>query len=140
MRKNVIPAIIAFAPALLLPLVQDAIRPRVSHAGLLGLVLNVAPDFIVGCCFPFSILVRPRVWTAQVAARLFRIWSVFTVVALVLVEFLSPFGANVFDLDDIAAGVVGVAMGVLVFHTIIRYRLTYADDESAQASQPLASE
>ena len=140
MRKNVIPAIIAFAPALLLPLVQDAIRPRVSHSGLLGFVLNVAPDFIVGCCFPFSILVRPRAWTAQVAATLFKICSVFTVVALVLVEILSPFGPNVFDVADIAAGVVGAAMGVLIFHRIMRYRLTYADDEAAQESEPLASE
>jgi hypothetical protein len=98
MRKNIIPALIAFAPALLLPLIQDAVRPRVSHAGLLGFVLSWAPDFVVGCCFPFSILIRPRAWTSPVAASLFNVWSVFTVVALVLVEFLRPFGPNVFDI------------------------------------------
>ena len=131
MRKNIIPALIAFAPALLLPLLQDAVRPRISHAGLLGFMLSWAPDFVVGFCFPFSILIRPRAWTSRVAANLFSVWSVFTVVALVVVEFLSPFGPNVFDLTDIAAGVGGVAFAVLVFHTLIRARLTFGDDEAA---------
>ena len=52
MRKNLIPAVIAFAPALLLPVIQDAVRPRISHAGLLGFVLSWAPDFVVGVLFP----------------------------------------------------------------------------------------
>src|ERR1043165_6663077 len=115
MRKNVIPAVIAFAPALLLPLIQDAVRPRVSHAGLIGLVLSWAPDFVVGFCFPFSILIRPRVWTARAAANLFSAWSVFTVVVLILVEVLSPFGPYVLDPADMAAGVGGVAVAVLIF-------------------------
>src|SRR2546423_6114969 len=109
MRKNIIPAIIAFAPALLLPLIQNVVRPRISHASLLGFVLSWAPDFVVGFCFPFSILIRPRAWTSQVATNLFSVWAVFTVVVLVLVEFLSPFGPNVFDPNDIAAGIGGVA-------------------------------
>jgi hypothetical protein len=142
MRKNAIPAVIAFAPALLLPLVQDVLRPRVSHASWIGFVLSWAPDLVVGFCFPFSILVRPRVWTAEVAAQLFRICSAFTVVALLLDEFLSPLGPNVFDPFDIAAGVGGVVVAGVVFHKLVRARLTFGDEERAlgpvrPANEPL---
>ena len=140
MRKNIIPAVIAFAPAWLLPLVQDVVRPRVSHAGLLGFVMSWAPDFVVGFCFPFSILVRPRAWTSRVATKLFGVWSAFTVVMIVLDEILSPLGPNVFDPADIAAGVGGVALALLVFHTLLRPRLTFADDEAAQGTERLQSE
>ncbi|MFL6208176.1 MAG: hypothetical protein ACJ74W_04960 [Pyrinomonadaceae bacterium] len=138
-RRNIIPAIIAFAPALLLPLVQDAIRPRIHHAGLLAFVLSWAPDFVVGFCFPFSILIRPRVWTARLAVKLFGLWSVLTVVLLILDETLSPFGSNVFDPADIAAGVGGVALAVLVFHTLLRDLLTFGDDQPALAAGQLPS-
>jgi len=129
MRKNIIPAIIAFAPALLLPLIQDLVRPRISHAGLLGFVLSWAPDFVIGFCFPFSILIRPGAWTSRVAANLFSVWAVFTVVVLALVESLSPLGPNVFDRDDIIGGVGGVALAVIVFHTLVRGWLTFGDEE-----------
>jgi hypothetical protein len=127
MRKNLIPAIIAFAPALLIPLIQEAVRPKVSRAGLLGFVLSWAPDFVVGFCFPFSILIRPRVWTRRVATILFGVWAGFTAVVLILVELLSPFGRNTFDPADIAAGVGGVALAVLIFHSFLRIRLTFAE-------------
>ena len=140
MRRNLIPAVIAFAPALLLPLTQDAMRPRIPHAGLLGFMLSWAPDFVVGFCFPFSILIRPRVWTPRIATILFSVWSFFTVVALVLVELLSPFGPNVFDPVDIAAGVVGVALAVLVYHTLIRARLAFGHEEAALGTGELPSE
>jgi hypothetical protein len=58
MRKNAIPAVIAFAPLPLLPLVQDILRPRISHASWLGFVLSWAPDLVVGFCFPFDPRVR----------------------------------------------------------------------------------
>lgn len=128
MRRSLIPAVIAFAPTLLLPLVQNVLRPRVSHAGLPGFVLSWAPDFVVGFCFPFSILIRPRAWTPRLAAKLFDLWAVFTAVMLVLVELFSPFGRNVFDPADIAAGVGGVALALLAFHAVLRARLTFGDD------------
>jgi hypothetical protein len=140
MRKNLIPALIAFSPALLLPLIQNAVRPRISHAGLLGFVLSWAPDFVVGFCFPFSILVRPRVWTSRTAAKLFSLWSAITVTGILLDEFLSPIGPNVFDPADIAAGIGGVALAVLVFHTFIRARLTFADEETTVGPGELLSE
>src|SRR3954466_12594679 len=118
MRRNIIPAVIAFAPALLLPLTQAVMRPRISHAGLLGFMLSWAPDFVVGFCFPFSILIRPRAWTSSTAAKLFSLWSVITVTGILLDEFLSPFGSNVFDPADIAAGIGGVALAVMVFHML----------------------
>jgi len=128
MRKNAIPAVIAYAPVLLLPLIQDILRPRISHTSWLGFVLSWAPDFVAGFCIPFSILPRPRAWTARVAVQLFRIWSALTVVALLLDEFLSPFGPNVFDPFDIAAGVGGVAVAGLVFHKLVRAHVTFGDD------------
>ena len=131
MRRNLIPALIAFAPLLLLPLIQDSVRPGISHAGLLGFVLSWAPDFVVGFCFPFSILIRPRAWTSRTAANLFSLWSVITVTGILLDEFLSPIGPNVSDPLDIAAGIGGVALAVLVFHAIIRARLTFGDEEAA---------
>jgi hypothetical protein len=135
MRKNAIPAMIAFAPALLLPLVQNAVRPRVSHTSVLGFVLSWAPDFVIGFCFPFSILVRPRAWSARVAATLFAVWSVFTAVAVVLAEFLFPRAWNVFDPNDLVAGVGGVALAVVVFHTLIRARLTFDDGDREPANE-----
>lgn len=140
MRKNIIPAVIAFAPALLLPLIQDTVRPKMSHAGLLAFVFSWAPDFVVGFCFPFSMLIQPRAWTSREAAKLFSLWSVFTAVALVLVEFLSPFGRNVFDPADMAAGVVGVALAIMAYRTLIRARLTFGDDEAALGTGQLVSE
>jgi hypothetical protein len=103
-------------------------------------MLSWAPDFVVGFCFPFSILIRPRVWTPRIATILFSVWSLFTVVALVLVELLSPFGPNVFDPVDIAAGVGGVALAVLVYHTHIRARLAFGDEEAALGTGELPSE
>src|SRR5262249_54860802 len=90
MRKNLIPVVIAFSSGLLLPLIQDVVRPRIIHSGLLAFVLSCAVDFVVGFCFPFSILIKPRVWTNRGAAKLFALWSALTVVALLLDEYLSP--------------------------------------------------
>jgi hypothetical protein len=106
---------------------------------MLGFVLSWAPDFVVGFCFPFSILIKPRAWTARTAAMLFAVWSAFTVVALLLDEYLSPVGSNVFDPADIAAGVGGVALAVLVFYTLIRRRLTFGDEATPMAGE-LSSE
>ena len=128
MRNDLIPGIIAFSPALLLPLTQNVLRPRFPHSGPVGFALGFAPDLIVGFCFPFSILIRPRLWKRQTAARLFLIWSVFTAVALVLVELLSPFGPNVFDPADIIAGLMGVLLAVLVFFAVGRNALKFAED------------
>jgi hypothetical protein len=125
--------VIAFAPALLLPLVQEVLRPRVPHAGLLGFALSGAPDFVVGVCFPFSILMRPRVWTPRVAARLFHVWSALTLFLLVLFEFCDPFGRNTFDPADIAASVGGVALALALFHTVLRAWLTFGEDLPAPA-------
>jgi hypothetical protein len=135
MGKNVIPACIAFAPGLLLPLIQDVVRPRTHHPSLLGFVLSWAPDFVVGFCFPFSILIKPRAWTSRAAVKLFALWSAFTVVALLLDEYLRPFGPNVFDPVDIIAGVGGVALAMLVFFTLLRRQLTFGDDATTLAGE-----
>jgi len=128
MKKNWIPAVIAFTPALLLPLVQEAVRPRVPSASRLGVILSWAPDFIVGLCFPFGILIRPRVWFRQTASYLFDSWSVLTLVVLVGVEVTSPFGPNRFDVADIIGAAGGVLAAVLVYYRLVRCQLRFADE------------
>ena len=122
--------IIAFSPAVLLPLVQNVVRPRVHHPALLVLVLASAPNLIIGFCFPFSILVRPSVWTRRTADRLFAIWCAFTLSALVAVEYLSPFGLNYFDPHDVVASVVGVALAIALYVSPWRTRLPFAPADS----------
>ena len=128
MRKNIIPALIAFSPALLLPLVQEVIRPHATHVGLIGFVLGWAPNFVIGFCFPFSILIRPKAWSPRMATILFHVWSAFTLTVLVAFEFHDPLGPQTFDPYDIAASVVAVALALIVFHTWLRSRLTFGDD------------
>jgi hypothetical protein len=125
-RRDWTPAVIAFSPALLLPLTQNVVRPHVHHPALLVLVLGSAPNLIVGFCFPFSILVRPSVWTRKAADALFGLWSVFTLSMLITVEYLSPFGRNVFDPRDLLASVVGVALAIVLYLLAVRSRLTFA--------------
>jgi len=132
MRKNLIPVVIAFSPALLLPLIQNVVRPRIVHSGPLAFVLSWAPDFVVGFCFPFSILIKPRVWTKRSAVKLFALWSALTVVALLLDEYLSPFGPNVFDAKDIVAGIGGVTLALVVFYAFFRERLTFGDESAVR--------
>ena len=128
MKRNALPALIAFAPALLLPLVQAIVRPRVPHDDWLGLVLSSAPNFVIGLCFPFSILIRPRAWSPRAAVRLFHAWAIITIVVLISFEYQDPLGLQTFDPNDIAASVAGVALALLVFHGLVRQRLTFASE------------
>ena len=133
MKKNFVPAVIAFAPAVLLPVIQRVLRPRIPHTSSLRFILGWAPDFVVGFCFPFSILIKPRAWTSQTAAWLFILWTVLTVVSLLVVEWLSPVGPNVFDPADLIAGVVAAALAVVTFYTYLRKQLTFGDETSPRS-------
>ena len=119
-NRNWIPAALAFAPALLLPLAQEVLRPAFRHAPLLGVLLDSAPNFIVGLCFPFSILVRPRVWTPRVADTLFVAWCCLTIAAEAAVEYLSPFGLNIFDMHDLMASGAGVGLALMGYTFFVR--------------------
>jgi len=140
MRKNLVPGVLAFAPALFLPLVQDLIRPRISHTERAGIRAELGADFIVGFCFPFSILIRPRAWSEQTAIKLFNLWAAFTVIAIFVDEFMSPFGPNVFDPADLAAGVGGTAIAVLIFHSLLRRQLMFGADSAMHGTADLARE
>ena len=126
-NRNWIPATLAFAPALLLPLTQEVLRPAFRHTVPLGLLLGSAPNFIVGICFPFSILARPRAWTPRVADRLFVAWCCLTFVAEAAVEYLSPFGRNIFDVHDLIASGIGVGLAVVGYTFYVRPRLSFGE-------------
>jgi hypothetical protein len=130
-NRNWIPAAVAFIPALLLPLTQEFLRPALRHSPLFGPALASAPNFIVGLCFPFSILIRPRSWTQRVADMLFVVWCCLTIAVLIAVEYFSPFGPNVFDPYDLLASAVGVALALAAYAFILRRRLAFGAPASA---------
>ena len=123
--RNWIPAALAFAPAFLLPLTQEVLRPAFRHAPLLGVLLDSAPNFVVGLCFPFSILVRPRTWTPHVADRLFVAWCGLTIALEVAVEYLSPFGPNILDVHDLIASGAGVGLALVGYTFFVRPQLSF---------------
>lgn len=125
-NRNWIPATLAFSLALLLPLTQEILRPAFGHAPLLGVLLDSAPNFVVGLCFPFSILVRPRTWTPRVADTLFVGWCFLTMAAETAVEYLSPFGQNIFDVHDLIASGVGVGLALVGYRLFVRPQLAFA--------------
>jgi hypothetical protein len=129
--RNALPSILAFVPVILLPLAQSLLRPRLSHAGLTGLILGSASDFVIGFCFPFSILIRPRLFEERTASRLFHLWCALTLIVLVVFEFRDPFGPSTFDPHDLAASIAGVALALAVFHFGLRRRLIYASPGTA---------
>jgi hypothetical protein len=124
---------LAFAPAFLLPLTQGVLRPAFRHAPLLAVLLDSAPNFVVGLCFPFSILVRPRAWTPRVADSLFLAWCCVTIAAEAAVEYLSPLGQNIFDVHDLIASGAGVALALVGYRFFVRPRLRFDASVNPQA-------
>ena len=127
MSRNSLPAILAFAPAILLPVALDLLRPRLPHTDAVGIVLGSAPDFIIGFCFPFSVIMRPSLFRARTASRLFHGWCGLTLALIVAMELYDPFGIDPFDPMGIVAGVLGVSAALMTFRGWLRRRLTYAD-------------
>jgi len=102
--------------------------PRVLHGSLLGFLLASAPDFVIAFCFPFSIFIRPRAWTAHVSPRLFHCGCVLTLLLLVGLELRNPFGPQIFDRRDIGASILGVCLAPALFHAALRQRLVFGRD------------
>jgi len=75
-----------------------------------------------------------------VASKLFGIWCLSTVALLILVETLSPFGPNIFDPADIAAGIAGAVLAFVVFHGLVRHRLTFGGRSAATPAYPVSAE
>jgi len=126
MRRNALPTILAFAPAILLPLAQDLLRPHLPHSGLLELLIGSSANLIIGFCFPFSILIRPSLFTERSARKAFHLWCTLTLTVLVVFEVRDPFGPSTFDVHDFVASLLGVGLALVVFHGAVRRRLIYA--------------
>lgn len=136
--RNAIPSILALAPAILLPLAQDLLRPRLSRSGCVGTILGSASDFIVGFCVPFAAVMRPRLFRERTARRAFLVCCGLTLAILVLFEFWDPFGRNIRDPNDIVASVLGVGLALVVFHFGLRHRLDYAPSLEVTAGSEAA--
>ena len=134
MKRNLIPALISLAPAILLPLIQELVRPRVGHSGFIGWVLGWTPNFLIGFCVPFGILVRPRSWSERTATRLFHGWSALIIMILVAFELHNPLGPQSYDRSDIAASAAAVGLALVVFHALLRRSITFGDDRPALAN------
>ena len=87
------------------------------------MLLDSAPNFVVGLCFPFSILARPGAWTPRVADAFFVAWCCFTIAAEAAVEYLSPFGPNIFDVHDLIASGAGVGIALVSYTSFVRRHL-----------------
>jgi hypothetical protein len=134
MKRNLIPALISLAPAILLPLIQELVRPRVGHTGFIGWVLEWMPNFLIGFCVPFGILIRPRAWSERTATRLFHGWSALIIILLVAFELHNPLGPQTYDRSDIVASAAAVGLALIVFHVLVRRSITFGVDSSALAN------
>jgi hypothetical protein len=124
MNYNSIPLLITISEALLLILVQQFVRPHLPAYELLALFLGSSPNLILGFCFPFSILMRPRAFTRSVCRRLFNLWSTGTLLLLCLFEVARPFnGAQTFDYLDIIASFAGVILALLFYYFWLEKKL-----------------
>jgi len=106
--------------------VQQYLRSLPLPSRAVHLILDSAPNLIVGFCFPFSILITPRAFTRKTADRLFLAWCIVALIMLVAFEIGRPFkGAQTFDYFDIAASLIGVSGAVVVYHLCLKERLSF---------------
>jgi hypothetical protein len=112
--------------ALLLIFVQQFLRLRLHASGIPAIFLGSAPNLLIGFCFPFSILLRPKAFSRATYEWLFPAWCLGTLAALCGFEFFRPFrGAQTFDYHDILASFLGVALAALLYYLWLRSALTF---------------
>ena len=123
---NWLPGVIAFSAGWAIPLVQYVLRPRFGHHhDLTGLFLDSAPDLIAAFCFPFSILIRPTVWSRETCDKLFCIFCLIALAADFYVEYRQPIGRNIFDPNDLLFGLAGTLFAAIVYFVWLRKRLVF---------------
>jgi hypothetical protein len=131
MNFNLIPLLISISGAVLVVLVQHLLRLYLHPSGLLAIFLGSAPNLLIGFWFPFSILLRPRVFTKAAYGWLFPLWCLGTLLVLCWFEVAMPFkGAQTFDYFDILASFVGVMLATLFYYRWLQSKLVFGAEES----------
>ena len=123
MNFNFLPLLISFSGGLIVLFVQQAARPRL---GFHSIFLDSAPNFIVGLCFPFCVLIRPKLLTLTEARKYFTLCCVATLLLLIAFEIERPFrGAETFDWFDILASFTGITGAFLFYRFWLERKLIF---------------
>ena len=131
MSVNAIPLIICVSGALLVAFVQQFLRAHLHVSGVAAVLMGSAPNLLIGCWFPFSILLRPSAFAKSTYDRLFPLWCLGTLLLLCGFEVFRPFrGAQTFDYYDILASFAGVTLAALFYYLRLRGALVCGREES----------
>jgi glycopeptide antibiotics resistance protein len=124
---NSVPLLIFIFGIVSLNIVQ-AIRHTISSDRFFAFILYSYPNFIVSFSFPFSILLRPKVFSKTQSRSLFLIWAIVALIIEVWFEIKSPLpGPHTYDFNDIIATVIGSLLATVVYFTWLHRRLKFAD-------------
>jgi hypothetical protein len=119
---NVLPFLISFSCGLLVLFVQQFARIYFNHS----LFLGSAPNLLVGFCFPFCALIRPKLFTLKRARKFFLFACAGTLFLLIGFEVVRPFeGAKTFDYLDILASFAGAATAFLFYRGWLEKKLIF---------------
>ncbi len=127
-NRNIIPLLICLSGSLSLIFVQFYARRFYFDNEIVKLFLGSAPNLIVGFWFPFSILLRPKIFTSGhgTAGKFFNLYCAATLLLLIGFEIIRPFeGAQTFDYFDILASLLGVGAAFLLYHLWLKKKLIF---------------
>ncbi|MGC2237072.1 MAG: hypothetical protein WA584_12975 [Pyrinomonadaceae bacterium] len=123
MNFNILPLLISFSSGLIVLFIQQFARPRL---GVHSVFLDSAPNLIIGFCFPFCVLIRPKLLTLTEARKYFALSCIATLLLLIGFEIIRPFeGAETFDYLDILASFAGVALSFLFYRFRLEKKLIF---------------
>ncbi|MET0753729.1 MAG: hypothetical protein ABWZ66_10170 [Pyrinomonadaceae bacterium] len=125
MNFNILPLLISLSSGLLVLFVQQFARP---YFAVHSIWLDSAPNFIVGLCFPFCILIRPKLLTRTEARKYFTLCCIATLLLLIAFEIERPFrGAETFDWLDILASFTGITAAFLFYRVRLEKKLIFCE-------------
>jgi hypothetical protein len=134
------PGVIALSTGPLVFAIQQWVRPALSAPpSPVAVLLGVAPNLVTGLCFPFASVMRPSLLSKAGAASMFTAGCIATLLVLLMMEWWRPIaGAQTFDIGDVAASIVGVALSLGVYRRWVHDRLRFrgAGGASGPPSEP----